>query len=252
VLALQQDKPEWLKKKLNGHALLKDEKPEAKSLLDSITSAQLTKEIDQEPTWIVPNLILENALNGFFGDGATGKDLLLLQLALAMTNDKTFLGMKVKQGRVLYINTEDSKRHLRFRQKKIMGHFNLSEGNDDLRIVIMKGQKETLWAQAGKGGKVIPTPLYAMQTDRGFQANPGHGSQPRQHLQRRPEQRFSGTAVSGAARCDRRGLPVHGDHAWTSKLGPVGVGIGIVGQRAVEQWLPATAVSQLSEKERRQ
>jgi RecA-family ATPase len=156
---IEQEKPQPVQS--NGHdKTATAAKPLTPSTLVAISTIELMQQPVEAPTWIVPDLILENALNGFFGDGATGKDLLMFQLAHAMTYNKRFLGMEVKQGRVLYVNTEDSLKHLRWRQHKIMLHYDLIEGTNDLRIVPMKGQKDTLWAKLGRGGQVITTALY--------------------------------------------------------------------------------------------
>jgi RecA-family ATPase len=158
LLQYQGELPKWLRKKLNGHAPaeLSNDKPE----IEYLKGSQLDGEPIEAPTWIVLDLILEGALNGFFGDGATGKDLLMLQLAYAMTHDKPFLGMKVKQGRVIYLNTEDSKRHMRFRASKIMAYFDLKQTSDDLMILPLRGKKNHLLAKVDRSGLVAPTALY--------------------------------------------------------------------------------------------
>jgi RecA-family ATPase len=169
LLDEQHELPPWLRKKLNGHAppervdVHDDDIVSAKrTIIERVTSTQLMSEAVEAPTWLVPDLVLEHAVNGFFGDGGTGKDLLMLQLAFAMTNNKTFLGMEVKQGRVIYINTEDSKRHLRWRQHKVMAHYSLAKANDDLLILPMWGKENVLWTTLDSKGQVTPTKLYRL------------------------------------------------------------------------------------------
>ena len=58
--------------------------------------------------------------NGLFGDGGTGKDLILFQLAIAMTSGCEWLGQPVKQGRVLYFPVEDDLKELRRRSDAIV------------------------------------------------------------------------------------------------------------------------------------
>lgn len=73
--------------------------------------------------WIVENFILADAVNGFFGAGATGKDLLLLQLGIARNYDKLWLGLKVTPGRTLYLPGEDNPNELRRREDAITRYY---------------------------------------------------------------------------------------------------------------------------------
>ena len=58
--------------------------------------------------FIVEDFVLAGALNGFFGDGATGKDLLLEHLCIAMAMEEAeWLGRKVTPGKSIYMPCED-------------------------------------------------------------------------------------------------------------------------------------------------
>ena len=112
--------------------------------------------------WIAPEFILAGTLNGFFGDGGVGKDLLLLQLAIAMTCGGKWLDLEVKQGRVIYFPVEDDDRELRRREHNISGYYAYLDMYHpipkQLKIVPMVGE-DTLLAFFGSG-VVKPTPLY--------------------------------------------------------------------------------------------
>ncbi len=96
--------------------------------------------------WIVPGYVLAGALNGLFGDGATGKDLLLFQLGIAMTCQLRWLDHEVKQGRVLYFHVEDTAEELRRRQNAITTHFNIrcADFPKQFKIVSLFGAQTTL------------------------------------------------------------------------------------------------------------
>jgi RecA-family ATPase len=124
-----------------------------------ITAPELEREPIEQAKFLVPGLILANSLNGLFGDGGVGKDLLLEQLSHAMTCGKQFLRMDVAQGRVLYFNVEDPVRELRWRQSKIMEHFGIEKTSADLRIAPMLGE-DSLLGVLDRSGVVVPTPHY--------------------------------------------------------------------------------------------
>jgi len=114
--------------------------------------------------WIVEDFILAQTVNGLFGDGGIGKDLLLLQLAIAMTCGGKWLGRNVKQGRVMYFPVEDDDNELRRRENNITSYFS-SLGcyhpvPETLKIVPLLGQQTVLAYNDPKSGIVQPTPAY--------------------------------------------------------------------------------------------
>lgn len=64
-----------------------------------------------EPEWVVPGLF-PVGLTLLAGRPKVGKSWLALQLAQAVTTGGKFLGQRVKQGRVLYLALEDSRRRI--------------------------------------------------------------------------------------------------------------------------------------------
>jgi RecA-family ATPase len=114
--------------------------------------------------WIAKDLIVANAVNGLFGDGGTGKDLILLQLAIAMTCGAQWLGHDVEQGRVIYFPTEDPVQELRRRENDIVNYY-AAEGMykpvpKRLKIVPMAGKDTFLAAYDSRSGIVLETPLF--------------------------------------------------------------------------------------------
>ena len=57
------------------------------SPLEGLWLEELQERPVEELEWIVPEFFLDKALNGFMGQGAVGKDILMMQLAMAMTGD---------------------------------------------------------------------------------------------------------------------------------------------------------------------
>jgi RecA-family ATPase len=125
---------------------------------EAISAESLRKRPIREIAWIAPDWIVANAVNGLFGDGGTGKDYTLFQLAHAVAYDRRWFGMEVAGGKVLYFNVEDNLDVLRWRQAKIEEHLKIESGGDRLKIVPCFG-KPTLLAYDRKG-IVVPTPLF--------------------------------------------------------------------------------------------
>lgn len=119
--------------------------------------------------WVAENFILAQTVNGLFGDGGIGKDLLLFQLAIAMTCGAQWLGCDVKQGRVMYFPVEDDDKELRRRQDRIESYY-ASLGTFDpvpkqLKITPLVGEDTVLAAFNQKAGIVVPRPAYITLCD---------------------------------------------------------------------------------------
>lgn len=87
------------------------ERPERKT---SYTMAELYDTDFPEPNWAIPGLIPEG-LDILGGRPKIGKSWLLMQVAHAISTGGRFFGQEVKQGNVLYIAFEDSKRRIKDR-----------------------------------------------------------------------------------------------------------------------------------------
>jgi RecA-family ATPase len=114
--------------------------------------------------WIVKDLIVEGAINGLFGDGGTGKDRILFQLAIAMTCGAQWLGHDVKQGKVMYFTTEDPVKELRRREDRIAAYYDqmgmYNPVPKQLKIFPMMGKETVLTKFDSKAGVVRSTPLF--------------------------------------------------------------------------------------------
>ncbi|MFN4158605.1 MAG: AAA family ATPase [Gemmobacter sp.] len=80
--------------------------------------------------WLVPDLVPQNTVTLFGGDGGTGKSLLALQLAVGAATGTGWLGRPVTQGRVIFITAEDDDDELHRRTDDILRAEGLSY--DDL------------------------------------------------------------------------------------------------------------------------
>jgi RecA-family ATPase len=57
--------------------------------------------------WLVPELVPQRTVTLFSGDGGTGKSLLGLQLAVAVSARTQWIGNSVEQGRAIFLSAED-------------------------------------------------------------------------------------------------------------------------------------------------
>jgi hypothetical protein len=134
----------------------------AASPLRSYFAEELERQPVEPVDWIVQNFIPSGAVTGLFGDGGTGKDLLLLMLSTAATCETNWLGKQVKHGRVMYFPVEDDDRELRRRQEAISNHLGVryADFSGRLKITPLAGKDTVLAVFDSKSGVVKPTPLY--------------------------------------------------------------------------------------------
>lgn len=184
----------WSKKNAKGYTNFDDVKTHWNALADDglindLFKKQLPKlehltygDLEQEPLehlrWIVPGFILAEAVNGIFGAGAVGKDLLLFQLCIALISGAKWLGIEVPTTwngepiRVLWFPVEDPKKELRRRQHNIATYYTQrathKEGEvfepckENLRIIPKKkGVGTVIAVYDHKAGVVKPTERYA-------------------------------------------------------------------------------------------
>lgn len=76
------------------------------------TASDLADKPVPEREWLVPDLIPAGTVTLLTGDGGTGKSLLALQLAVACTLGKHWLGRSVAAGRALFLSAEDDEAEL--------------------------------------------------------------------------------------------------------------------------------------------
>lgn len=70
-------------------------------------AATLKDKTVQPRQWLVPDLIPQKTVTLFSGDGGTGKSLVALQLAVAATTGRAWLGKPTSEGSVIYMSAED-------------------------------------------------------------------------------------------------------------------------------------------------
>lgn len=95
--------------------------------------------------WLVPQLVPQDTVTLFGGDGGTGKSLLALQLAVAVVGQTAWIGRTVSRGRAIYISAEDDNDELHRRIHDILR----AEGRtyDDLQGLTLRslaGEDATL------------------------------------------------------------------------------------------------------------
>ena len=107
--------------------------------------------------WHVEGLIPAHNVTMLAGDGATGKSLLALQLAVATATNGTWIGFRPKSGKVLFVSAEDEIDELHRRLARICPRL---ETLDNLAIVPLAGKDAVLAAPEGSNGLLRETPLF--------------------------------------------------------------------------------------------
>jgi RecA-family ATPase len=77
---------------------------------------------DPEPQrkWIVEDVVPDETLTLLTGEGGIGKTTLAFQLAVAMRTDGDWLGMKVTQGTVFFVTSEDDRKDVNLNLRAIL------------------------------------------------------------------------------------------------------------------------------------
>jgi RecA-family ATPase len=119
------------------------------------------KDVPARP-WHVADMIPAGTVTLLFGDGATGKSLLSLQLAISTVLSSSWLGLPTRSGRVIYLSAEDDVDELHRRLADIMTAYDQADLDDlsELKLVPLAGEDAVLAAPTRKGGMIEPTPLW--------------------------------------------------------------------------------------------
>src|SRR5262249_23372266 len=110
--------------------------------------------------WCVLNRIPMRNVTLFSGEGAIGKSIVSLQLAVAHVLGRYWFGMLAEKGPVLAIACEDDADELHRRLSLILNHFGATfEDVKDLHLLSLAGQDAVL-ATPDRSGLMKTTPLF--------------------------------------------------------------------------------------------
>lgn len=102
------------------HPNMPDERAGAGERSRFYCAATLKGKPVQPREWLVPDLVPQNTVTLFSGDGGTGKSLLSLQLAVAVSTGRQWIGKAVSEGSVIYMSAEDDDNELHRRLDDIL------------------------------------------------------------------------------------------------------------------------------------
>ncbi|MBL8576144.1 MAG: AAA family ATPase [Mesorhizobium sp.] len=128
--------------------------------LTTISAADFELMAKPSRRFLVPDLIPDRNVTILSGDGGTGKSLLAMQLAVAVTSGVKWLALPVETGSVLYLSAEDDADECHIRLKDICEGDGLRLPSS-LYIAVMAGEDCLLATENTKKARMDKTPLYA-------------------------------------------------------------------------------------------
>jgi RecA-family ATPase len=133
----------------------------APALLRVISAASFAGKPVPEREMLVEGLIPARIAAGLYGEGAVGKSLLALMLAIACVTGTTFLGRNVKHGPVIYLCCEDDEDEVHRRLAAICRFLNIDiAALGDLFIVPLADEDAVLAATDGRSNVLTTTYRY--------------------------------------------------------------------------------------------
>ena len=117
--------------------------------LEVISAASFAGQPIPRQRWLVPDLIPAGNVTILSGDGATGKSLLGLQLAVAVATGGEWIGTAPEPGKALFVSAEDEIEEIHRRLARIEPDLSTLE---DLSIIPMAGKDAVLAAPEGRDG----------------------------------------------------------------------------------------------------
>ncbi|TYL85721.1 AAA family ATPase [Bradyrhizobium cytisi] len=126
-----------------------------------------------EREWGVRDRFPRRAVCLLSGEGAVGKSITLLQLAVAHALGRDWLRSMPEQGPVLLVNCEDEGDELVRRLDPILKNYRakFSDIAADLHVFSLANQ-DPLLALPDRSGRIVPTPLYAQLLERARAVQP--------------------------------------------------------------------------------
>ncbi|WP_185982668.1 AAA family ATPase [Aureimonas mangrovi] len=127
-----------------------------------LTLASELLEAEPEPlSWHVPKLIPAGLPTLLFGDGGTGKSLAALQLAVATSANRPWLGHHVRQGPAIFMTAEDDEAEVHRRIATICAREGIDRADLDYLMVNAKVGEDALLGIWNPDTRMIePTALY--------------------------------------------------------------------------------------------
>jgi RecA-family ATPase len=121
----------------------------------------LARDPEPQRNWIVEDVIPDETLTLLSGEGGIGKTTLAEQLAAAMRIDGDWLGMKVTQGPVVFVTSEDGRDDVNINLRAILKGEGKSLAHlPGLHILPLVDRDACLAAASAKLGAVAATPLW--------------------------------------------------------------------------------------------
>lgn len=134
----------------------------ARTGLRTVVASTLADERVEPRRWHVPDLIPACTVTLLGGDGAAGKSLLALQLAVSTAIGGKWIARDVAAGRALYLSAEDELKEVHRRLADICraGGFGV-DALSELMIVPLAEERDAVIAAPERSGLIKPTALWA-------------------------------------------------------------------------------------------
>ena len=150
------------------------ENPPAK--LEWVNTSTWDHEPCPEREWAVKDRVPLRQVTLFSGEGAIGKSIVELMLAVAHVTARDWLGSLPEPGGALYFGCEDDEAELRIRLSAIIAHYGTSFEElhaNGFRFTSLAGQDAVLGAP-DRSGIIRPTPLYDQLYEQAGDLKPKH------------------------------------------------------------------------------
>ena len=121
----------------------------------------LARDPEPQRKWIAEDVIPDETLTLLSGEGGIGKSTLAEQLAVAMRTNGDWCGMKVTQGEVMFVTSEDDRNDVSINLRAILKGEGKSLAHlPGLHILPLADRDACLAAASAKLGAIAATPLW--------------------------------------------------------------------------------------------